>query len=406
MESSCEVCQNVLHGPTLNLGTHPLCDDLIGIDANARVPKYLQEIQLCSICLTAHQLHPVKKELLFKPDYHYRAGITKDVISGMQDLAKESLETFNDKRHIKAIDIGCNDGSLLKIIKGLRPQSITIGVEPTNAILEARNSIDYTINDFFNNSVATQVFKKFGTIDLITFTNVFAHIENLPTLLKNLKMLIGPKTKLVIENHYLGSILDIHQFDTFYHEHPRTYSVTSFRYIAESLGMNLENVTFPRRYGGNIRVIISSNKKLPEVEYQKLIAIEQTFTKEFSRLQKVYEEWQEDSMQVIRELTNRHGVIYGKSLPGRAVMLISSLGLDETSMPFIFEQDSSPKINYLVPGTKTKIVSDKQIETIKPKSLVIWAWHIAGEVRDYLRSMGYKGEVWKPLPKFELFDVL
>ena len=37
---------------------------------------------------------------------------------------------------------------------------------------------------------------------------------------------------LVIENHYLGAVLATNQFDTFYHEHPRTYSLTSFVHIA------------------------------------------------------------------------------------------------------------------------------------------------------------------------------
>ena len=41
-------------------------------------------------------------------------------------------------------------------------------------------------------------------------------------------ILIGKNTLLVIENHYLGSIIQKRQFDTFYHEHPRTYSLMSF----------------------------------------------------------------------------------------------------------------------------------------------------------------------------------
>ena len=70
--------------------------------------------------------------------------------------------------------------------------------------------------------------KKFKRIDIITFTNVFAHIENLGELISNIRKLINKDTILVIENHYLGSIIEKKQFDTFYHEHPRTYSFTSF----------------------------------------------------------------------------------------------------------------------------------------------------------------------------------
>ena len=62
---------------------------------------------------------------------------------------------------------------------------------------------------------------------------MFAHISDLNELIKNLNYLITDKTILIIENHYLGSILKFNQFDTFYHEHPRTYSLNSFNIIAK-----------------------------------------------------------------------------------------------------------------------------------------------------------------------------
>ena len=98
-------------------------------------------------------------------------------------------------------------------------------------------------------------------IDVITFTNVFAHIEDLPALLSALALLMGEDTILVVENHYLGAVLAKNQFDTFYHEHPRTYSLTSFVHIASSLGRAVAAVEFPSRYGGNIRVTIGKAGK-------------------------------------------------------------------------------------------------------------------------------------------------
>src|ERR1041384_412396 len=94
--------------------------------------------------------------------------------------------------------------------------------------------------------------------DVITFTNVFAHIEHLDNVLRALKRLMAEQTVVVIENHYLGAVLDGNQFDTFYHEHCRTYSYTSFVHIAESLGVRLLKVDFPSRYGGNIRVFLGT----------------------------------------------------------------------------------------------------------------------------------------------------
>ena len=57
--------------------------------------------------------------------------------------------------------------------------------------------------------------EKFKKVDVITFTNVFAHIEDLKSLLENLKKVISDETLIIIENHYLGSIINQNQFDTF-----------------------------------------------------------------------------------------------------------------------------------------------------------------------------------------------
>ena len=122
----------------------------------------------------------------------------------MEDLVEESTKFFRNFRGKTVLDIGCNDGSLLDFFrkKGFR----TIGVEPTNAFKDA-NKKHKIYNNYFDRNLVIQLKKKINKIDLICFTNVFAHIENLNELLKNLKVLIDRDTVLIIENHYLGSVL-------------------------------------------------------------------------------------------------------------------------------------------------------------------------------------------------------
>ena len=57
---------------------------------------------------------------------------------------------------------------------------------------------------FLDKDSALEILNKFGNPDIITFTNVFAHIEDLKALISSLLKLIDPsKTVVVIENHYL-----------------------------------------------------------------------------------------------------------------------------------------------------------------------------------------------------------
>ena len=47
-----------------------------------------------------------------------------------------------------------------------------------------------------------------GIAQNVIFTNVFAHIDDLHSLMKAVKRIVGKKTILVIENHYLGSVIE------------------------------------------------------------------------------------------------------------------------------------------------------------------------------------------------------
>ena len=78
---TCEVCVTNLKGPELDFGYQPLCDELHETsEKSLLLPKYHQNIVLCETCLTAHQKYQVPKNELFKPNYHYRASLTKDVV--------------------------------------------------------------------------------------------------------------------------------------------------------------------------------------------------------------------------------------------------------------------------------------------------------------------------------------
>ncbi|HEV8493092.1 MAG TPA: class I SAM-dependent methyltransferase, partial [Candidatus Angelobacter sp.] len=174
----------------------------------------------------------------------------------MRSLVQEVQSSFGNLSGRLVCDVGCNDGSLLSFFK--QAGARTCGIEPTGAAADAQAAGHHVIQDYFSPKSAARLVAEVGKPDVITFTNVFAHIESLKEAIDAVKVLAGERTILVIENHYLGSVLAGNQFDTFYHEHPRTYSFRSFEFIAKSLGGEVLLATFPKRYGGNIRVCIGN----------------------------------------------------------------------------------------------------------------------------------------------------
>lgn len=376
-----------------------MCDDLILVGDSRRCEEYPIQIALCPVCLTANQAFNIEKEVLFPSSYHYRPRFTQDVLDGMRQLVEQQEEEFAPVAGLVVCDIGCNDGSLLDFFRARG--AVTCGIEPTGAAPEASAKGHTVLQAYFDQASAERLIEQVGQPDVITFTNVFAHIQDLGEAIAALKKLVKPETVIVVENHYLGTVLATGQFDTFYHEHPRTYSRRSFSHIATRLGGRLLSTSFPKRYGGNIRVCIGGFGQ-GEMAPVQAGDDEDDFPAKLNGMQVFVDEWVKTGREKLAALKAEGVVLHGKSFPGRAAILTSLLKVDADTMPVVYEKPGSLKVGHYLPGTRIEIQSDEEWISGKqtPGAMLIWGWHIAGEIAGYLRAKGYQGRIFVPLPTF------
>ena len=382
----------------ISLGYLPPVNQLEKIDSIREEASFFPADLMYSPSSKLAQLSTiVDKAVLFPKQYPYTSSTTKILRDNFFELSKECEKLFKLKSDDLVIDIGSNDGNLLSNFKKHR----VLGVTPENIGKLAIKKGIPTLIRYFDKSTANSILKKYGKAKIITATNVFAHIDNLKALIKNIQKIIKKDGIFISESHYLVPLIQDLQYDTIYHEHLRYYSLTSLKKIFEHFNLVIIHAKKIPTHGGSIRVYVSKKgnyKPTKDVEkilkseknslsWKKLIAFRQNVVKSKLSL-----------MAMLKKLKDQRKKIYGIGAPSRASTLVNYVGLTNEIINYICEIDGSYKIGNYMQGTNIPIVSEKILSTDKPDYLLLLSWHISKELIKNLKKKGYKGKFIIPLP--------
>jgi len=243
-----------------------------------------------------------------------------------------------------------------------------------------------------------------GHAKVVTAANVFAHIENIHDIIKDIKKVIGEKGAFISESHYLISLLETVQYDTIYHEHLRYYSLSSLKNLLSQHGLEIIKAKKIPTHGGSIRVYAAFKGQYPlhhsvqeildqepqgDVLSQALIEFKKRILDSKLRL-----------LTILNDLKNQGKTICAISAPSRASTLVSYVGLDDGIIDFVAEIKGSLKIGKYMPGTLIPIVNQEDVlfGDKQPDYALILSWHIASELKEKLKEKGFKGQFIVPLP--------
>ena len=146
----------------------------------------------------------VNPKIIFN-DYDYLSSSSKALKNHYSKLVSEIEKKYINSKNITVLDIGCNDGILLKNYK--KQIKNIVGIEPSNAFLRIKNNKINVINKFFNFETTKLYLKRFNKAKIITITNVLAHIDDINGVIKNIKKILDEKGILIIEFPILWTCL-------------------------------------------------------------------------------------------------------------------------------------------------------------------------------------------------------
>jgi 2-polyprenyl-3-methyl-5-hydroxy-6-metoxy-1,4-benzoquinol methylase len=205
----------------------------------------------CNTCFNVQMRERVNPNLMFK-DYWYRSGTTKTMIAHLRKIAVENVT--DGALHL---DIGCNDGTLMKISEEMGAD--VYGVEPSSAHEDLPvNYKDKVINDFFNLNSARNILKASKRkFDLVTVISVFYDVEDPLDFLTAIKEIIADTGKIIIEVNYAKSFFDKQNIDMLGQEHLIYYFIKTFSTLCSQAGLYLNDAYLTDMNGGNITFTIS-----------------------------------------------------------------------------------------------------------------------------------------------------
>ena len=396
--TNCRICDSSKIDSILSLGNQPLANALREAGDSTEEIYIPLEIIRCDNCTAVQLSVNVDPDIMFK-EYFWVTGTTKTATDHL-----EKLSTYISKRCIKRnpslLEVGSNDGSLLKILKE-RDFGQLYGVDPAKNIVDLINEpeiIFYT--DFFNYSFTKNFTESNGNVDIVVARNVFSHVPDLVNCLKGVANLLTEDGLFVVEFHEATKILTEIHYDSIYHEHTFYHSIKSISEAAKIAGLNPFDIEISPISGGSF--ILFFSKKLKE-KTTSLIGYEISENKSGVLTIQKWQEFAKKSLknlEDVREYLNKNSgrKICGFGASARSSTLVNAIGNECLNIVGIADNNSL-KQGKVSPGMHLQIESPRKLIVSDIDIVVVFPFNFEKEIISFLKdTLNWSGEVYLPLP--------
>lgn len=409
-QTECRACGNKALVNIVDLGSSPLANNLLPNGENPEkyesFPLGLNYCPKCNLCQLSYVTPPEK---MFK-NYLYVTSTTQTFREHFGNFAMDTVSRFNMDGNSFVIDVGSNDGLLLKKFKE-RGVNV-LGIDPAENVCEIarRDGVD-TVCGFFNSSVAKEIVEKRGKADVVTANNVFAHVSDIKSFTDNVKKIIKDDGVFIIEVQYLLDTITKLTFDNIYHEHLSYFSVLSLNEFFNKEGMKIFDVEHVGTHGGSIRVFVQkgggtrpTNKSVYEfIQMEKSAGLDSMEV--YGGFGRKIGEIKRKLRAFLNKAKLEGKTVVGYGAPAKATTLLNFCELGREHIKYIVE-DNPLKHGKIIPGTGIPIKGKSELEIETPDYILILAWNFAEEILKNNVDYHRKGATFVlPLPEPQALNV-
>jgi len=374
----CNLCHKDTSEEFLDLGSQPLANKYPTEDMFASEDFFPLKVYFCSNCKNVELGTKVSRERMFE-DYYYLSSVNPGLVRHFNTFA----EQLKDKKFV--VDVGSNDGILLKPLKELGVKAI--GIEPSINVSKIANDANLeTITSFFDTKSVEEVKAKYGLADAVVASSIFTHLEDPHQFIEDVKIATTDDGVFVIEVEYIGNMLRDIQFERFYLDRIFYYSLTSLNELFNLHGMYVADVAHIEPHGGSLRVSAYKIGNGPEMSdaVKKLLEEEKTTltTEKLSEFSKTVDEYLTLFKNKLEEYKKDGISVAGYGAPARVATICNYGKIGPELIEFIVD-DSPLKQNRYSPGTHIPIMPKSHLDglTEKPALLVVFAYEYFDDIK-------------------------
>jgi hypothetical protein len=327
--------------------------------------RYSLDITECVDCglWQVTNLPPIEE--VFHAEYRYSSSTVPDLVRHFTNYADFLAQRL--PKGAKILEFGCNDGVLLAQLhdRGF----VCVGVDASDNVASLARAKGLEVHTGF---LTPEFVRENGLacdFDLITCSNVFAHIHDIESTMSAIKSLLKKGGLFNVEVHDGTVLAGESQFDTIYHEHLTYFTEDTLREYTTSHGFSFVECPRTPMHGGGLRFSTRYTGQSPSLtpkskDYVRINTA--SFAKTIARCR-----------EEIASLFELYGPIDGYGAAGRAQMFINMTG---TARYFERVYDDSPlrQGRYIV-GTNIPIIP---YNGERGRTCVILAWNYAPSIVD------------------------
>jgi SAM-dependent methyltransferase len=406
---SCRFCQSPLEQTFVDLGVSPLANTYLkAAQLQEAETFYPLHAYLCHSCFLV-QLEELGRPGEIFSDYSYFSSYAESWLKHAEEFAQMAIERFGLGNASRVIEVGSNDGYLLKFFQAAGIP--VLGIEPAgNVAAVAREKGLDTLVRFFNGELAVELADKELTADLLVGNNVLAHVPALNDFVGGLKRILKDDGVICLEFPHLLSLIEELQFDTIYHEHYSYFSLTTVMKIFAAYGLQIFDVDLLETHGGSLRIYaghVENENNRPEKRLQELLAREEAagikkaaFYAEFAPR---VEAKKRAILREIIALKEEGALIAAYGAPAKGNTLLNYCGIGRDLIAYTVDRNPHKQGLYL-PGSRIPIEDPEVIWETKPDYLLILPWNLREEIAEQMAGIRQWGGKFMVLsPEISLF---